>query len=221
MSEQQSAPESAARAFRGFDAANLSIPEAHGLLVHCVAPRPIAFVSTLSPDGLPNLAPFSYFMTGGANPPSVVISPVSDRNGRPKDTLRNIEATGEFVINIVTRAMAERMNVTSAEFPYGVSEWEQAGFASAPSTLVHPARVSESPFALECRLYKIVPHGDGPLSANYIIGEVVYFHVAEALLTGSTLDPRGVHYVTRMGADWYAEATQEAMFEMARPPRIP
>src|SRR5947208_17165389 len=103
--------------FLAIDPSEMSLADAHRLLLHCVAPRPIAFVSTLSPDGLPNLAPFSYFMAGGANPPSVVVSPLTDRAGQPKDTLRNIEATGEYVINVVTYAMRERVSHPSAEFP--------------------------------------------------------------------------------------------------------
>src|ERR1044071_9594243 len=108
--------------FLGIDPAELSMADAHRLLLHCVAPRPIAFTSTLSAEGVPNLAPFSYFMAGGANPPSIVISPLTDRTGQPKDTLRNIQANREFVINIVTYDMRAKMNYASAEFPYGVNE---------------------------------------------------------------------------------------------------
>lgn len=212
--------------FLGIDPADLSPGEAHRLLLHCVAPRPIAFTSTLSPDGRPNLAPFSYFMAGGANPPSVVVSPLTDRTGRPKDTLRNIEATGEYVINVVTFAMRERMNHASAEFPYGVDEWRETGFTPAPSAKVRPPRVNESPLSIECRLFQIVPHGSGPLAANYVIGEVVFFHVAKALMAGDAqerpvrLDPRRIDYIARMGGDWYARADASAMFEMERPPRV-
>src|SRR5207244_8153579 len=118
------------------DPAAMSRADAHRLLLHCVAPRPIAFTSTVSEEGVPNLAPFSYFMAGGANPPSVVISPLTDRDGNPKDTLRNIRATGEYVINVVTYAMRDRMNYASAEFPYGVNEWEEAGFTPGPTVRV-------------------------------------------------------------------------------------
>lgn len=204
----------------GIDASELSMADAHRLLLHCVAPRPIAFTSTLSPEGVPNLAPFSYFMAGGANPPSVVISPLTDRQGGPKDTLRNIRATGEYVINVVTYAMRERMNTASAEWPYGISEWEQAGFTPAPSVRVRPHRVLESPFAIECRLYQIVSHGEGPLSGNYVIGEVVYFHVSRDVMPEGVIDVRRVDYIARMGGDWYARASQEALFEMPRPPRV-
>jgi flavin reductase (DIM6/NTAB) family NADH-FMN oxidoreductase RutF len=110
----------------GLDASALSPSDNYRILSHCVAPRPIAFVSTRSPNGVPNLASFSYFMAGGANPPSVVISPVT-RAGEPKDTLRNIQATGKNVINMVSYGIREAMNATSLELPYGTSEWEQSG----------------------------------------------------------------------------------------------
>lgn len=206
--------------FVGIDPAELSRQEAHRLLLHCVAPRPIAFVSSLSAENGPNLSPFSYFMAGGANPPSVVVSPLTDRTGQPKDTLRNIRETGEYVINVVTYAMRDAMNHASAEFPYGVNEWEEAGFTPAPAVKVHPARVAESPLAIECRLFQIVPHGEGPLAANYVIGEVVYFHVAKALMTEGRVEARQVDYIARMGADWYARANADSMFEMPRPPRV-
>jgi flavin reductase (DIM6/NTAB) family NADH-FMN oxidoreductase RutF len=206
--------------FVGIDPAELSRPDAYKLLLHCVAPRPIAFTSTLSAEGAPNLAPFSYFMAGGANPPSVIVSPTTDRTGQPKDTLRNIEATGEYVINVVTYAMRDKMNHASAEFPYGVNEWVEASFTPAPCVKVRPARVLESPLSIECKLFQIVHHGEGPLSANYVIGEVVYFHVNEKLLSGGVVDASHVDYIARMGADWYARANAASMFEMPRPPRV-
>jgi len=206
--------------FLGFDPFAMPARDSYRLLIHCVAPRPIAFTSTVSPAGAPNLAPFSFFMAGGGNPPSVVISPLNDRAGEPNDTLRNIQATGEYVINVVTYEMRERMNQASANYPYGVSEWEEAGFAMAPSVKVKPARVSESPLAMECRLYQIVPHGEGPLAANYVIGEVVYFHVRGDLMDNGEVHPERINYIARMGADWYARADNRAMFEMPRPPRI-
>jgi flavin reductase (DIM6/NTAB) family NADH-FMN oxidoreductase RutF len=212
--------DSAADDFLGIDPAGLSKVEIYRLLLHCVAPRPIAFTSTLSPQGQPNLAPFSYFIAGGANPPSVIISPTTSRHGQPKDTLRNIRDTGEYVINVVTYAMRERMNLASAELPYGESEWEHSGFTPVPAVKVKPARVRESPLAIECRLFQIVPHGSGPLAANYIIGEVVYFHVARSILVDGTIDAQRIDYIARMGADWYARVSPEAMFEMTRPPQV-
>ena len=198
----------------------MPVADAYSLMSACIAPRPIAFVSTLSAEGLPNLAPFSYFMAGGSNPPSIAFSPTPDRNGQPKDTLRNLEATGEFVINIVTFAMREPMNLTAAEYPHGVSEWEKSGFTPVSSLLVKPARVGESPIALECRLFKIVKHGEGFASANYVIGEVLTAHLAEEILTEGKIDTEKVDYVARLGGNWYARAHAEALFELARPPKI-
>ncbi len=157
-------------------------------------------------------------MAGGANPCSVVISPTTMRSGEHKDTLRNIEETGEYVINVVTFSMREQMNQTSAPYPYGVSEWEESGFTPATSLRVKPARVMQSPLALECKLFKIVPHGDGPLCANYVIGEVVCIHISEELLDeNGAIDARRIDYIARMGGNWYSRVTSESMFELDRP----
>ena len=201
------------------NAADIPARDAYSLLLNCVAPRPIAFVSSMSPNGDHNLAPFSFFTAGGANPPSVVFSPTSTRSGEPKDTLQNIRALGEYVINVVTYAMGEAMNVTSVEYPYGVSEWDIAGFTPAPCVNVSVPRVMESPLAMECKLFQIVPHGAGHMAATYVIGEVVAFHIAEYLLDGATIVPSRVEYIARMSGDWYARANEGSMFEMARPPR--
>jgi flavin reductase (DIM6/NTAB) family NADH-FMN oxidoreductase RutF len=201
-----------------FDPDALGPRASYQLLNACVSPRPIAFVSTLSEDGKPNLAPFSYFMAGGANPPSVVISPVGGRDGAKKDTLRNIEATGEWTVSVVTFAMAERMNQASASFPHGVSEWDEVDFAPAPSELVKPGFVAESPIAIECKLFQIVRHGPGPLSANYCLGEIVRFHLAEEILgPEGTVLAEQIDYIARMSGDWYARADERAMFMLARP----
>lgn len=209
------------REFVGLELAAMEPREAYALLLHCVAPRPIAVTSTLSPDGIPNLAPFSFFMAGGANPPSVVISPTTPRNGGEKDTLRNIRETGEYVINVATREIAERVNQASAEYPSDESEWGHAGLTPVPSHRVKPARVGESPLAMECRLFCIVRHGDGPMSANYVIGEVLYVHIASGLLDDGAVDATQIGYIARMGGDWYAHVRPDGMFEMPRPPRVP
>lgn len=204
--------------YLSFDCADLAPMEAYRLLTHMVAPRPIALVSTLSPEGLPNLAPFSFFMAGGSNPPSIAFSPNTNRHGQPKDTLRNIQATEEFVINLVSQGMQERMNMTSQELEYGISEWEQAGFTAAPTRKVSPARVAESLMAMECQLYQIVPHGKGVNAANYVIGEVVAFHVAKSLIINGEIDATQVRYISRMGGNWYSQVTAQSMFELTRPP---
>jgi flavin reductase (DIM6/NTAB) family NADH-FMN oxidoreductase RutF len=205
-------------AYLSLDASELSPTEAYATLLHCVAPRPIAFVSSIALDGTPNLAPFSFFMAGGANPPSVVISPTTRPDGTKKHTQSNIEATGEYVINIVTREIAEQMNQTSADYPEGVSEWNPSGLTPAESVKVKPARVAESPLSIECKLHTIIHHGEGPGSANYIIGEVVHFHIRKDLLReDGRIDARRVGYVARMGGSWYSHAVPDAMFELERP----
>jgi flavin reductase (DIM6/NTAB) family NADH-FMN oxidoreductase RutF len=182
-----------------FDPRRLELREIYQLLTRVVSPRPIAFVSTLSGEGTGNLAPFSYFNLGGINPPSLVFSVLNDRHGSEKDTLRNIRETGEFVISAVTREMAERMNLTSAAFPRGVDEFDQAGFTRAPSELVRPPRVAESPLAMECRL-----------------------HAAESVLgADGRPDPERIGFIGRMGADWYVHAAPPSLFELPRPPDPP
>jgi flavin reductase (DIM6/NTAB) family NADH-FMN oxidoreductase RutF len=188
------------------------------ILTRIVAPRPIAFVSSLSAQGEGNLAPFSYFNLGGANPPSVVFSVLNDRHGGEKDTLVNVRETGEYVISTVCRAMAEKMNLTSLAFPRGTNEFREAGFTPVPSELVKPPRVGESPISMECRLHTIVPHGEGPLAGHYIIGEVLLVHVQDDLLDAAGLvDPVRPDFIGRLGGEWYVHAAQAALFEMPRP----
>ncbi|WP_310490148.1 flavin reductase family protein [Chamaesiphon sp. VAR_69_metabat_338] len=213
MSQHTNDPQS----YLGFDCADLSPSEAYRLLNHVVSPRPIAFVSTLSRDGIPNLAPFSYFMAGGLNPPSIAFSPTTNRHEQPKDTLRNICDTGEFVINVVSAGMQDGVNIASLDFEPSVSEWERAGFTPASTTKVRPARVAESLMAIECRLFQIVSHGSGANAANYVIGEVVYFHIAPQLMVNGEIDPAQVQYLSRMGGNWYDRASADSMFELARP----
>jgi flavin reductase (DIM6/NTAB) family NADH-FMN oxidoreductase RutF len=191
-------------------------------LTSLVAPRPIAFVSTLSARGEGNLAPFSYFNLGGGNPPSVVFSVLNDRQGREKDTLLNIRETGEYCISVVPRPMVERMNLTSPRYPRGVNEFGISGLTPAPSELIAPPRVAESPVALECRRHTIVAHGAGPLAGNYIIGEVLLILFDEAILDPQgRIDPERLGLVGRLGGDWYALAAGNALFELPRPPDPP
>jgi flavin reductase (DIM6/NTAB) family NADH-FMN oxidoreductase RutF len=149
---------------------------------------------------------------------SVVFSCTNFRDGRPKDTLRNVQATGEFVVNIAPYWLAEKMNQTSFEYEYGVCEFEQVGLTRAPSVYVKPPRVAESPIAMECKLFQIVSHGTGPMAANYVIGEVLCFHIAETLLKPEGIvDNLVADYIGRMGESWYVRATPEAMFRLERP----
>lgn len=185
-------------------------------LLSCVMPRPIAFVSTLSSDGVPNLAPFSFFNGVGSNPPAVVFSPCTRADGSFKDTLVNLRAVGEFVVNVVPFEMKEAMNEASAVSAPDVNEFESAGFTPLPSRFVKPARVAQSPVHLECRLIQIVPVGDGPLSANICIGEVLCFHVAtDYLLDDGTVDLSKIDLIGRLGGDDYS--TLRDRFAMPKP----
>ncbi len=202
---------------RGIDPASLPSAGVYALLVGCVVPRPIAFVSSLSRDGIPNLAPFSFFNAGGAHPPSLVFSPVTGGTGRDKDTLQNVRATGEYVVHISPWPLRERMNQASADYPPEVDEFEAAGFTKAASVKVKPWRAAECPIAMECRLFRIVEHGTGPLRANYIIGEVVYFHIEESLFQDGRVDSAAIDAIGRLGGPMYTHVTRESIFSLPRP----
>jgi len=196
----------------------LSPRERHSYLTPLIAPRPIAFVSTLSAAGVGNLAPFSFFAMGGQAPQSVAFCPIADRDGNPKDTLRNILETGEFVINIVSRDMAERVNQASAPYPFEVDEFDVTSFTRAPSKVVKPPRVLEAPASLECRMFQIVPHGSGPQHGTWVIGEVLHLHVRDEVLAADGYpDTALVHPVARMGRNEWAEVTPEVIFQLDRP----
>jgi len=204
-------------ALRGLDPAEMKSADIYALLVGCVVPRPIAFVSSLSADGIPNLAPFSFFNAGGASPPSLVFSPVTAGTGRDKDTLNNVRATGEYVVHISPWPLRERMNQASADYPPEADEFELAGFTKAPSVKVKPWRAAECPIAMECRLFRIVEHGGGPLRANYVIGEVVYFHIQESLMQGNRVDSTAIDAIGRLGGPNYTRVTKQSVFSLPRP----
>jgi flavin reductase (DIM6/NTAB) family NADH-FMN oxidoreductase RutF len=192
------------------------VQEVYRTLTACVTPRPIAWVSTVSPSGVPNLAPFSFFNALGANPPAVMFSPVNRRDGSRKDTVRNVESTGEFVLNIVSAALAHSMNATSAELPYETSEFAPAGLTPTPSARVRPPRVAEAQVHLECVLHQVIPVGNGPLSANVVIGRVVLIHAHDGVLDASgQIDPEKLDTIGRMGAALYTHTRDR--FEMQRP----
>lgn len=174
-------------------------------LLSCVLPRPIAFVSTVSASGVPNLAPFSFFNGVGSNPPAVIFSPCTRADGTSKDTVVNLRAVPECVVNVVPYSIKEAMNEASYQFPPGVNEFEAAGFTPLPSRFVRPPRMAESPVQMECKLVQIVPVGDGPLSANICICEIVCFHIANEILLGDgTADVTKIDLIARLGGDDYS-----------------
>ena len=180
-----------------------------------VVPRPIALVSTISANGVKNLAPFSFFMVGGANPPSLMISPTMDRTGLDKDTYVNIEATGEFVVNLVHFDIVHGMNAASAPHPSDVSEWEFTGLDPLPSERVKPDRVAQSLAHFECRHFQTVAHGTGPNSARYVIGEVLAIHIDESLMAeGRVISPA---LIARLGGPEYLDLANGETFTLSRP----
>ncbi|MCZ7646993.1 MAG: flavin reductase family protein [Planctomycetota bacterium] len=185
-------------------------------MIAAINPRPIAWVSTLSPSGVTNLAPFSFFNGITARPPALLFCPSNKRDGTKKDTLRNIEARGEFVVNVVSYDLAERMNATSAEFEYEVSEFERCGLTPASSSKLSVPRVAEARAAFECRLKEIVRVGEGPGAGNVVIGLIVALHLADKVLgPDGQIDAAKLDTIGRMGGQTYARTRER--FGLERP----
>jgi flavin reductase (DIM6/NTAB) family NADH-FMN oxidoreductase RutF len=204
-----------------FDPARESVQNIYKLMIGSIVPRPIAFVSSLDARGVRNLAPFSYFTAVSADPPVVLFCP-SVRQEDPqrrlaahKDTLLNVIATREFVINVVNEGIAERMNLTSAQVPSDLDEFELAGLTPLPSELVKPPRVAESPVQMECRLRQIIEVSDRPSGGTIVLGEVVRFHVNDALVENFRIDPEKLAAIGRMGGPTYARTRDR--FDLKRP----
>jgi flavin reductase (DIM6/NTAB) family NADH-FMN oxidoreductase RutF len=179
---------------------------AYRWLTQLIVPRPIGWISTVSPDGINNLAPYSFFNAISSNPPLVVFAPGMRRKaGEYKDTFNNVISTKEFVVNLVTEELAEAMNLTAREFPHDVDEFEQAGLTPAASKLVSVPHVAESPAHLECRLDRAIALGDPPGQVNLIVGEVLLIHVDDDVLdTAQQLDLEEVKLIGRLGGHLYS-----------------
>jgi flavin reductase (DIM6/NTAB) family NADH-FMN oxidoreductase RutF len=185
-------------------------------LIGVVTPRPVAWVTTVDPAGRVNLAPFSFFNAFGGSPPVIVFAPNRKRDGSKKDTLANVEATGEFVVNAAVADLAAQVNLSSKELPPGESEVELAGLGLVPSLKVRPPRLKESPVQMECLLRQVLVIGEGAASANLVIGEVALIHVADEVLDGrGRVDPRKLRTIGRLGGDYYCRT--DDVFEMKRP----
>ncbi len=186
-------------------------------LVEVVIPRPIALVSTVDDAGRPNLAPFSFFTVVSANPPYLAFSPLrSGRTGELKDTLKNVMATKEFVVHVVTEAMAQAVNDASASLPHGQSEFEHAGLTPVPSERVRPPRVAESPVAMECELVEVRTYGEAGGAGNLVVGRILLLHIDEAVTdeAGRVLAER-LRAVGRMGGEEWVRAAET--FRLTRP----
>jgi len=192
------------------DPATLSPRDSYRLMISCIIPRPIAFVTTLSREGVTNLAPFSFFNGVSSDPPVISIAVATKRDGSKKDTWRNAEETGEFVVNVVVPDLMDAVIVGARELPHNVSELELSGLRAAPSAKVRPPRLADSPINLECTLLKIVEVEGTAL----ILGRVVMVHAKDEILEGGRVDPRRLTFVGRMGDDLYCRVTD--LFERKR-----
>ena len=185
------------------------------VLTGVVVPRPIAFVSSVSASGLINLAPYSFFNAVAYNPPTIVFSSSRHIGDKAKDTLANIEETGEFVVNMVVDEIAEAMNSTAAEYPAEVDEFEIAGLTAVHSLIVQPPRVAESPVNMECRLNQIVPIGEGIHQHGLVIGEIVLMHVRDDIIDGHRINHDRLHPTGRLAGNMYCHTADT--FQMVRP----
>lgn len=183
-----------------------------------IAPRPIAWVSSIGPGGRHNLAPFSFFQMVTPKPPTLMFCPQHNGDGSLKDTAHNIRETGEFVVSLVSHAMVDRMNATSFSFEPEQDEFEQVGVASAASDVVRPPRVVGAPMAFECRAVSFQLYPEASPTCAIIMGEVVAAHADPAIVgPDGVIDPMALDIVSRMGADWYGRTRSGDNFTLARP----
>jgi len=196
----------------------ISTSKLHGYLLGAVAPRPIAFASTIDENGNPNLSPFSFFNVFGSNPPTMIFSPARRvRGNTTKHTLQNVEKIKEVVINVVNYKIVQKMSLSSTEYPQGVNEFVKAGFTMLPSDLVKPFRVAESPVQFECKVKDIIYTGDEGGAGNLIICEVVKIHIQDEVLDESgNIDQHKIDLVARAGGSYYSRA-RDGFFEIPKP----
>ncbi len=192
-------------------------------MLAAIAPRPIAFASTIDANGNPNLAPFSFFNAFGSNPPIVVFSPARRvRDNTIKHTLENVYEIKEVVINVVNYSMVRQMSLASTEYPKGVNEFVKAGFTPLASQLVKPFRVKESPVQMECKVLQVIETGTEGGAANLIVCEILLMHVDDSVLTAENkIDANKIDLVARMGGDLYCRASGSSLFHVAKPLQIP
>ncbi len=194
------------------DPSSLPHRDTYFLLTGIVVPRPIALVSSLSAEGIVNAAPFSFFNAVTANPPTIMIS-VDRRAGNQKDTTRNILSLKEFVVNVVTEEIAEKMNIASGNYPPDVSEIDLAGLTTIPSETISVPRIAESPIQLECRLSWWKEIGNGP--NDLIFGEITAIHLDDRIMKEGRIDHAALKAVGRLSGSYYCTTT--GIFRMQRP----
>lgn len=189
-------------------------------LQHAIAPRPVAFASTIDKEGNVNLSPFSFFNLFSSHPPIVVFSPARRvRDNTTKDTLDNVLQVSEVVINIVDYDMVQQVSLSSCEFPKGINEFIKAGFTEEAATLVKPPMVKESKVKMECNVLEVKPLGTEGGAGNLVICEVLRMHVDESILNEekTMIDQRKLHHIARLGGDWYCKVDETNLFAVAKP----
>jgi flavin reductase (DIM6/NTAB) family NADH-FMN oxidoreductase RutF len=204
------------------NASEIPFNELYNIMLNSVGPRPVAWVSTISASGQPNLAPFSFFNAVCAKPPLLGFAPAmrspkkaDASQGEPKDTLRNIRETGEFVVNVVTYDLREQMNLTAGDYDASVNEFELAKLKPGASSVVRPPRVAESPVSFECQLYQILEFSTEPNGGSFVIGRIVSIHIKDDHLKEGKLDRNSLDLIGRMGGMQYTRTIER--FEMVRP----
>jgi flavin reductase (DIM6/NTAB) family NADH-FMN oxidoreductase RutF len=198
------------------DPASTDYPSVYKLLIGSVVPRPIAFVSTVNPEGALNAAPFSFFTVASANPPVLVFSVSRRTTPDPrKDTLRNISTAREFVVNIVSEEFGQKMNLCAGDYPPEVDEFEISGLTAIPSDLVKAPRVAESHINMECRLLYTIEMSGLPGGGHLVLGEVLRFHIDDAYFHNYRIDPDKLLAIGRMAGNSYTRTIDR--FDMIRP----
>ncbi|WP_298369629.1 flavin reductase family protein [uncultured Lutibacter sp.] len=201
------------------DPNSISTKELHSILLTAIAPRPIAFASTVNLKGEVNLSPFSFFNVFSSNPPTLIFSPARRvRDNTTKHTLQNVEAVKEVVINIVNYPIVEQMSLASTEYEEGVNEFKKAGLTEGKSVKVKPPRVLESPVSFECVVDNIISLGNEGGAGNLVICKVVYIHINNEFLDeNNLLDTKKLDLVARLGGSWYSRITEDSLFEIPKP----
>jgi flavin reductase (DIM6/NTAB) family NADH-FMN oxidoreductase RutF len=198
----------------------LTTQQRQGWLQHAIAPRPIAFASTMDEEGNVNLSPFSFFNLFSTHPPVVIFSPSRRvRDNTTKHTLENVRQVPEVVINIADYDLVQQMSLASCEYPKGINEFHKAGFTMEPSVSVRPPRVKESKVQMECKVVEVKPLGQEGGAGNLVICEVLIMHVDDNILNSekTMIDQRKLHHVARMGADWYCRVDETNLFHVTKP----
>jgi flavin reductase (DIM6/NTAB) family NADH-FMN oxidoreductase RutF len=198
---------------------DISVAKMHAYMLSAIAPRPIAFASTLDKYGNPNLSPFSFFNAFGSHPPLVVFSPSRRvRDNTVKHTYENVKEVPEVVINVVNYDMVQQASLASCEYPRGTDEFVKAGFTALASEIVKPFRVKESPVQMECKVLQVIETGTEGGAANLIVCEILLMHIHENVMTeDGRIDQQKIDLVARMGGDLYCRASGKALFEVPKP----